>query len=31
VERVNRDFACGGGVTGEKIEDVYSVKEEDLV
>ena len=34
VERVNRDFACsggGGGGTGEKIEEVYSVAEGDLM
>lgn len=31
VNRVNRDFACGEGATGEKIEEVYEVREEDLV
>lgn len=30
VERVNEDFACKNGV-GEKIEEVYPVKEEDLL
>jgi lipoyl(octanoyl) transferase len=30
VERVNEDFACKHGV-GEKIEEVYPVKEEDLL
>lgn len=30
VERVNRDFACGEG-TGEKIDEVYQVREEDLM
>ncbi|KAE8352120.1 hypothetical protein BDV28DRAFT_149311 [Aspergillus coremiiformis] len=30
VERVNRDFACGGSATGEKIEGVYRATEEDL-
>ncbi|KAF9888372.1 hypothetical protein FE257_008650 [Aspergillus nanangensis] len=32
VRRVNTDFACGtGGATGEKIDKVYSVREEDLL
>lgn len=31
VRRVNADFACGGRATGEKIEGVYSVREEDLL
>ncbi|PLB39253.1 lipoyl(octanoyl) transferase LIP2 [Aspergillus candidus] len=31
VERVNRDFACSGSGTGEKIEGVYSVAEGDLM
>lgn len=30
VRRINEDFACGKGATGEKIEEVYSVREEDL-
>ncbi|KAJ5925400.1 Octanoyltransferase [Penicillium verhagenii] len=30
VERVNRDFACGQG-TGEKIDEIYRVQEEDLL
>ncbi|KAJ5594281.1 Octanoyltransferase [Penicillium hispanicum] len=31
VSRVNEDFACGDGATGEKIEEVYSVREKDLL
>ncbi|KAJ5965656.1 Octanoyltransferase [Penicillium waksmanii] len=31
VSRVNRDFACGEGASGEKIEEVYMVNEEDLL
>lgn len=31
VSRVNQDFACGKGASGEKIEEVYSVNEEDLL
>ncbi|KKK23843.1 putative Lipoyltransferase, partial [Aspergillus ochraceoroseus] len=31
VERVNADFACGGAASGEKIEEVYRVSEEDLL
>jgi lipoyl(octanoyl) transferase len=31
VQRVNADFACGGVAMGEKIEGVYSVREEDLL
>lgn len=31
VKRVNEDFACGEGALGEKIEEVYPVKEEDLL
>ncbi|PYI07064.1 lipoyltransferase [Aspergillus sclerotiicarbonarius CBS 121057] len=31
VGRVNKDFACGEGGRGEKIEEVYSVTEEDLL
>ncbi|PWY79469.1 lipoyltransferase [Aspergillus sclerotioniger CBS 115572] len=31
VGRVNADFACGEGARGEKIEEVYSVTEEDLL
>lgn len=31
VRRVNQDFACGVGSTGEKIEEVYEVREEDLL
>lgn len=30
VKRVNEDFACDGA-SGEKIEEVYSVREEDLM
>lgn len=29
--RINADFACGGGASGERIDEVYSVKEEDLL
>lgn len=31
VNRVNQDFACGESASGEKIEEVYSVNEEDLL
>ena len=31
VKRINQDFACGEGASGEKIEEVYSVNEEDLL
>ncbi|OJJ78250.1 hypothetical protein ASPBRDRAFT_112582 [Aspergillus brasiliensis CBS 101740] len=31
VGRVNGDFACGEGATGEGIEEVYRVEEEDLL
>lgn len=31
VRRVNQDFACGEGASGEKIEEVYMVNEEDLM
>lgn len=31
VSRVNADFACGGKGVGEKIEEVYEVREEDLL
>jgi lipoyl(octanoyl) transferase len=31
VSRVNTDFACGEGASGEKIEEVYMVNEEDLL
>ncbi|KAJ5111136.1 Octanoyltransferase [Penicillium argentinense] len=31
VSRINQDFACGEGASGEKIEEVYSVNEEDLL
>ncbi|KAJ5768313.1 hypothetical protein N7533_000896 [Penicillium manginii] len=31
VRRVNEDFACGEGASGEKIEEVYMVNEEDLL
>ncbi|GLB10238.1 hypothetical protein AtubIFM57258_006640 [Aspergillus tubingensis] len=31
VGRVNGDFACGEGATGEGIEEVYRVSEEDLL
>jgi lipoyl(octanoyl) transferase len=30
VKRVNEDFACEDGASGEKIEEVYTVREEDL-
>jgi lipoyl(octanoyl) transferase len=31
VRRVNEDIACRGTATGEKIEEVYKVEEEDLL
>ena len=31
VNRINADFACGEGASGEKIEEVYKVQEEDLL
>ncbi|KAJ5306281.1 hypothetical protein N7508_005296 [Penicillium antarcticum] len=31
VERVNADFACGEKASGERIEEVYRVREEDLL
>ncbi|KAL5333059.1 hypothetical protein BJX70DRAFT_392483 [Aspergillus crustosus] len=31
VRKVNEDFACDGSATGEKIEEVHKVKEEDLL
>ncbi|KAJ5816395.1 Octanoyltransferase [Penicillium robsamsonii] len=31
VNRVNADFACGENSTGEKIDEVYRVREEDLL
>ncbi|KAJ5692382.1 hypothetical protein N7462_001805 [Penicillium macrosclerotiorum] len=31
VRRVNADFACEGGKGGERIEEVYEVREEDLI
>ncbi|OQD77159.1 hypothetical protein PENDEC_c003G06934 [Penicillium decumbens] len=30
VKRVNENFACGDGASGEKIDEVYPVREEDL-
>ncbi|KAA8645693.1 hypothetical protein EYZ11_005258 [Aspergillus tanneri] len=30
VKRLNADFACGGSATGEKIDEVYNVREEEL-
>ncbi|KAL2816868.1 putative pyridoxamine phosphate oxidase [Aspergillus granulosus] len=30
VQRVNADFLCRGGATGEKIEEIYKVEEKDL-
>ena len=30
VKRVNEDFACGDGASGEKIEEVYPIREEDI-
>lgn len=31
VSRVNADFTCGEGASGEKIKEVYMVNEEDLL
>jgi len=31
TKRINADFACGDGASGEKIEEVYNVQEEDLL
>lgn len=31
VQRINQDFACGEGASGEKIQEVYSVNEDDLL
>lgn len=31
TRRINADFACGDGASGEKIEEVYNVREEDLL
>ncbi|EAW09261.1 lipoyl(octanoyl) transferase LIP2 [Aspergillus clavatus NRRL 1] len=31
VQRVNADFACGGSASGETIDGVYRVREEDLL
>lgn len=31
TKRINADFACGDGASGEKIEEVYNVREEDLL
>ena len=31
TRRINADFACGGGASGERIEEVYSATEEDLL
>lgn len=31
VARINTDFACGEGASGEKIEEVYEVHEDDLL
>lgn len=30
VKRVNEDFACRDGASGEKIEEVYPIREEDI-
>ncbi|KAH8426450.1 lipoyl(octanoyl) transferase LIP2 [Aspergillus melleus] len=30
VRRLNADFACGGSATGEKVDEVYTVGEEEL-
>lgn len=31
TSRINADFACGGGASGERIDEVYSATEEDLL
>ncbi|PLB52410.1 lipoyltransferase [Aspergillus steynii IBT 23096] len=31
VRRLNADFACGGSATGEKVDEVYNVGEEELI